>query len=435
MVIRGARQVGKSCLVQMFAKAHFEELIEINLEKDHLSRDDLGKGSTAAIVKQLELRLDRNITPGKTLLFLDEIQAAPAVFAKLRYFHEELPELHVIAAGSLLEFILEEHEFSMPVGRVEYLHLGPMMFSEFLLATGRSRWANFLNQYQMGDEFPNTLHDELIRMLQLYFCVGGMPKAVDVFAKSESLRECDIIKASLLETYIDDFAKYGGRVNHERLSTVFQAIPRMVGQKFRYVNVSREESARELAKALHMVELARVCYRVNHSASRGIPIDAEIKKNTFKLLFLDVGLLLSQCGLNLADLQDVEKLICVNKGALAEQLVGQHLLYREEPYRMPKLHYWARQKASSNAEIDYVIAVGDQIIPIEVKAGTAGSLRSLHQFVSERQLPMALRFNQDLPSAVNASGKLTSGGAYSYQLVSLPIYMIEQATRVVRSTQ
>ena len=419
----------------MFAKNQFDNFIEINLEKDRLSRYDLEQESVSEIIKRLALRLNCAITPGKTLLFLDEIQTAPSLFAKLRYFHEELPELHVIAAGSLLEFILEEHEFSMPVGRVEYLYLGPMTFSEFLLAVGKVRWAEFLDNFQLGEDFPASMHSELTHMLQLYFCIGGMPKAVDAFIKSDSLRESEIIKASIIETYIDDFAKYGRRVNHQRLLTVFHAVPRLVGQKFRYVNVSRDEAPREISKALHMLELARVFNRVNHSPSRGIPIDADIKQNIFKMLALDVGLLIYQCGLNLADIQDIDKLTCVNNGALAEQLIGQHLLYRKDLYRAPTLNYWSREKASSNAEVDYVIAVGTQILPIEVKAGATGSLRSLNQFVSERQLPLGLRFNNDLPSSVNAAGKLTNGNEYSYQLISLPHYMVEQTERIVRSIQ
>lgn len=433
LVIRGARQVGKSCLVQMFAREEFENLIEINLEKDHLSRDDFDRDSVKDIIKRVELRLNCKITSGKTLLFLDEIQAMPSLFAKLRYFYEELPELHVIAAGSLLEFMLEEHEFSMPVGRVEYLHLGPMTFMEFLLANGKNNWVDYLNSYQLSDEFPVSLHIELNYMLQLYFCVGGMPKVVDAYIKSDSLRASEIIKASIIETYIDDFSKYGRRVNHQRLLNVFHATPRLVGQKFRYVNVSRDETSRELSKALHMLELARVLTRVTHSASRGIPLDAEIKQHVFKLLVLDIGLLVYQCGLNLADIQDIDKLICVNNGALAEQFIGQHLLQRNELYRTPTIHYWSREKASSNAEVDYVIALGSLIVPVEVKAGTTGSLRSLHQFISERQLPIGLRFNKDIPSSVNASGKLLNGKKYSYELISLPLYMVEQAERIIRN--
>jgi predicted AAA+ superfamily ATPase len=433
LVIRGARQVGKSCLVQIFAKENFENFIEINFERDRVSRSDFEQESAFEIVKRLELRFNCNITPGKTLLFLDEIQAAPELFAKLRYFHEELPELHVITAGSLLEFMLEEHEFSMPVGRVEYFHLGPMSFSEFLLAAGKNSWGDFLDNYQLGDDFPNSLHHELSHMLQLYFCIGGMPKVIDTYIKSNSLRECDIIKGSIVETYIDDFAKYGRRINHQRLLHVFNAVPRMVGEKVRYVNISRDDSSREVSKALHLFESARVFSRVNHSASRGLPLDAEIKSNIFKLLVLDVALLVYQCGLNLADIQDIDKLTCINNGALAEQLIGQHLLYRKDLYRTPRIHYWARENPSSNAEIDYVIAVGSQIVPIEVKAGKTGSLRSLNQFIYERQLPLGLRFNMDIPSLVNSSGKLTNGNEYSFQLISLPLYMVEQAERMIKS--
>ncbi len=433
LVIRGARQVGKSSLVRIFAKESFENFIEINLESDIHLREEFSRGSAKEVISKIELRFNKDIIPGKTLIFLDEIQSAPSIFAKLRYFHEDFPEIHFIAAGSLLEFVLEEHKFSMPVGRVEYLHLGPMTFNEFLLAAGKVKWVEYMNNYSMGNSFPEFLHNDLLHALQRYIILGGMPKVIDAYIKGTSLRGCDIIKGSIIEIYIDDFSKYGKRINHQRLLKIFQTIPRLVGQKFRYVNISRNDAPKVLGKALHMLELARVCNRIIHSRCQGVPLGADIKDNVFKLLFLDIGLLLSQAGLNIAEQSDIDTIICTNNGALAEQFIGQHLLYMNEIYKTPQLYYWTREKASSNAEIDYVISSGMNIIPIEVKSGTTGSLRSLHQFIYKKELSLGVRLNRDLPSSVIASGKLTTGENYKYKLLSLPLYMIEQTKRIVKN--
>jgi len=417
----------------MFAETHFDQLLEINLEEhpqvgDHLLADDPHDALT-----RLELHFDRAIVPGKTLLFLDEIQAAPALFAKLRYFHERVPDLHIVAAGSLLEFVLDDHEFSMPVGRIEYLHLGPMAFSEFLLANGKSRLATYLREFTFPDGIPASIHQELLRLFRLFLVVGGMPKAIRTYVESRSLRECDIVKQSILSTYADDFRKYGKRVNHERVHRVFRAIPVNVGRKFRYVNVSRDERSSAIAQALRLLALARVCYPVQHTAAQGIPLGAEAKETTFKVLFLDVGLLLNACGLDALEVTETTDIMLVNSGAVCEQFVGQHLLYRRAPYREPELHYWTRQKPSSNAEVDYLIAVGTQILPIEIKAGTTGTLRSLHQFVRRRDLPLGVRVNLDSPSLGRARGRFPTGESYNYDLMSLPLYLVEEIDRLVRA--
>jgi uncharacterized protein len=432
LVVRGARQVGKSYLVRMFAEEHFDHFVEINLEEQPQLAELLLADTPQEALARLELFFDCDIVPGKTLLFLDEIQAAPELFARLRYFHERIPDLHVVAAGSLLEFVLQDHHFSMPVGRVEYLHLGPMKFSEFLRALGKTRLAASLRDFSLEDSIPPPIHQELLKLFRLFLVVGGMPKSVQTYVDSRSLRQCDIIKQSILSTYVDDFHKYGQRVNHSRVQRVFRAIPMSVGRKFRYVNVSREERSTAIAAALRLLELARVCHLVNHTAAQGIPLGAQTKETTFKVLFLDVGLLLSVCGIDALEVTEAEDLLLVNRGAVCEQFIGQHLQYRQEPYRDPELFYWTRQKPSSNAEIDYVVSVGSQIVPVEVKAGKTGSLRSLHQFVVQRELPLGVRICQDVPSLVFAKGQLPTKEAYGYDLMSLPLYLIEELERLVR---
>ena len=320
LVIRGARQVGKSYLVSAFAEKNFSDYIEINFEKDH-EIISLFSGTPEQIIKLLELRFNKTIDIENTLLFLDEIQAAPEVFAKLRYFYEDLPDLHIIAAGSLLEFILEEHTFSMPVGRIEYLHLGPMTFEEFLTANGKTMLAECIQNYSLSEELPDSVHSDLVTLFKTYLIIGGMPEAVQVYVETGSFYESEIVKESILGTYEDDFNKYASRVNHLLILNLFKKLPMIVGKKFKYVTIDRNERAQNIAKALHMLELAKITYRVKHSACNGVPLGSQVNEKKFKLIFLDVGLMAGACGLNMIDIEHVDDLMMINSGSLCEQFV------------------------------------------------------------------------------------------------------------------
>ncbi len=425
LVIRGARQVGKSHLVRDFAKQEFETFVEINLDEDQSVLPYFEHADPMETLRLLELHFEMSLPPSTTLLFLDEIQAAPQLLAKLRYFYEKLPLLHVVAAGSLLDFTLESHDFSMPVGRIEYLHLGPMKFSEFLLATGHEKLAFYVRSYKIGNEIPAPLHEKLSALLLSYIAVGGMPESVASFAENMSYRECDLIKDSLISTYKDDFSKYGKKANTQHILTVYDALPKLVGRKVKYVNISRDIRAADLSQALRMLSMARICHLVCHASCNGIPLGAEMDTSTFKPLFLDVGLLLSAFGLSMKDIPNPEALMLVNAGQICEQFVGQHLLYRQPMHKEPELHYWLREKPSSNAEVDYVIAQGPHIIPVEVKAGKTGTLRSLHQFTIEKKIGFAVKISPERPSLVKASGNMPDGRSYESQILNLPFYLIE----------
>ena len=315
----------------------------------------------------------------------------------------------------------------MPVGRTEYLYLGPMTFFEFLLATGNEKSYEFLCNYRIEDQIPEALHKKFDDFVKEYIVVGGMPESVQLYTESESFRECDMVKQAILATYKDDFNKYGRKVDLQTLLTVFNTLPRTVGQKLKYVNISRDIRSAEIQKALHLLTLARVCYPVHHTACNGIPLGSEVNRRVLKPLFLDVGLLLSACGLTMADIVEVGDLMLVNSGQVCEQFVGQHLLYRQEPYIEPELFYWLREKAASNAEVDYVISRGQKIIPVEVKAGKTGALRSLHQFSIEKKNNTAIRICSGSPSVVDAKGKMPNGDAYNTKIFSLPFYLVERA--------
>jgi len=431
LVIRGARQVGKTTLVRLFAERRLAGLAEIDFERHPDAASLFASKNPREILSLLEIHLGHRIVPGETLLFLDEIQAAPEVFASLRYFYEELPELHLIAAGSLLELVLEEPRFPVPVGRIEYLHLGPMDFEEFLVGVGHEGLARFLRDFHLGDEIPEAIHQQLLSWLWRFLVIGGMPDAVVAFAETGSYQESEAVKQSILATFRDDFGKYGAQADVGRLRKVFERLPQLVGERLKYVNVDREERSKDLAAALHLLTLARVATRVRHSSANQVPLGAEADERRSKLLCLDVGLMATASGLSLLDLEMSEDPMLVHRGSLCEQFVGQHLLYSGPSWEEPRLHFWQREKSGSAAEVDYVISQGRRIFPVEVKAGKTGTLKSLHVFVRQKGWDVAVRFNADRPSLVDAETALSAGPKTPFQLVSLPLYLVGQTRRIL----
>ena len=432
LIIRGVRQVGKTYLVRIFARQCFKGLLELNFEQHPEIADLFSSRTPKKIVQLLELQFNTSIEPGETLLFLDEIQAAPEVIATLRYFYEEIPELHIITAGSLLEFFLAEPTFSMPVGRIEYLHLGPMQFEEFLIAAKKDRLTSFLKDFVPGQDIAEPIHHQLMDMFRLFLVTGGMPEAVSVYLDNGSLQQCQSIKHSLLSTFQDDFNKYGKRIKSQHLQMLFKKIPLLAGSKFKYVHVDRNERPVDLSKALDMLCQARIAFKVRHSSCTGIPIGATVNDKLFKVLFADIGLLSTAAGLNLLDFEKAEDVMLVNSGAVCEQFIGQHLLFSQQFYQEPELYYWVREKKNASAEVDYVISEGPDIVPIEVKAGKSGTLKSLHLFLRENKRFLGIRFNSDRPSILDSQTSLPDGVNIPYRLMSLPLYMVGQCRRLIR---
>ncbi|WP_069470662.1 ATP-binding protein [Candidatus Marithrix sp. Canyon 246] len=430
LVIRGARQVGKSYLVRQFAQIYALDILEINFELNDDYIACFQSKDPKQIIVLLELKASQKIIPGKTLIFLDEIQTAPQVLASLRYFYEILPQLHIIAAGSLLDFILEEHSFSMPVGRIEYMHLGPLKFKDFLKAIGKEQLGEFIEQYDSSTPFFCVIHDELIKMFKLYLAIGGMPEAIQVYKDTGSLLEVDMIKQSILLSYRDDFSKYGRRFKHSIIQKVFKKLPFQIGQKLKYVNLDSNEKSSYLKNALHLLELAKIYYPVYHTAANGIPLRAQTNEKIQKPLFLDVGLLTKACGVNYAEIEAADEVTLINSGSMCEQFIGQHLLYAKPSYEEPELFYWCREKRQSSAEIDYILNYGSKIIPVEIKAGKTGTLKSLHVFIQEKQLDYGVRFNADIPSYCEIPISLPRASG-KFRLLSLPLYMVEELSRMV----
>lgn len=432
LIIRGARQVGKTYLVESFGRSNFEQVLTVNLEKHEALHQLFDQMEPKKIVEELGLFFDRSIVPGKTLLFLDEIQACPQAISALRYFYEEFSSLHVIAAGSLLDFTLREFKHSMPVGRIEYLHLYPMTFSEFLAALDQDRLAAWMDRYHLDEVFSPAAETKLKGLLRQYYFIGGMPGAVAAYRERRDLVSVQRELTSIVTTLQDDFAKYGTRAQQRNMRKVFGFIPKSIGKKIRYVKIDREARAKDLRAALELLELAGLVSLVRHSSANGVPLGAEAEGSWFKPLLLDIGLVSNLSGLRLPARTD---LLTAQEGALAEQLVGQELRALGPGFAESPLYYWHREAKNANAEVDYLWALNDVVIPVEVRAGTSGSLKSIHTFLAEKGRGFAVRFNMDRPSLGTFTVNLGSSRgrqSVTYKLLSLPLYLAGQMDRLVR---
>ena len=430
LVLRGARQVGKSTLVRRFAQNKGLVLNEINLEQ-HLFLNNLFKTlDIDSIIRELSALIGRNIQAPGAVLFLDEIQSTPYAIQSLRYFYEKKPDLPVISAGSLLEFALADHHFSMPVGRIEYYHLGPMTFKEFLAAV-EPELIQYLSEFRIDTSIPVIAHQKLIKHQREYLFVGGMPEAVLAFAEDSSLMEVRSVQRSIAETYQDDFSKYAKQKALALMQKVFRQVPRIIGQKVKYSNISKEDKSGNVKTVIDLLVKARICHQVFHSHCSGVPLNADISENVYKLLFMDVGMVAYLTGLDWISLQALDGHALVNEGKLAEQFIGQHLSNPLEPSR---LTYWLREGKSVNAEVDYVTAIGNQVIPIEVKSGKSGALKSLQQFALSKNAKLCVRFDMNPPDVrqMTYAARIDAGSIpVSYTLLSLPLYMIEELPRIL----
>ncbi len=432
LVLRGARQVGKTALVREFGNA-YQQYVEINFDETP-EKKSLFEGVTIdEAVQLIEADFGCKLVPNNTLIFLDEVQAAPNVLAMLRYFYEKRSDIHVIAAGSLLEFLLADHNVSMPVGRIEYCFLQPLTFEEFLGGLHQEPLLDYLESYAFEKEIPTAIHTKLMKLLQVYWLVGGMPEATSRWIETNDHREVQKVHASILQTYEDDFSKYRQRINPDVLRMVIKKVPTLVGEKVRYTNIDPHTTPSSLNSAIRALASARVISQIFHSAGNGVPLGAEVNEKRFKALFLDIGLLSTSLSIRLLDLHNADNLLFVNSGACAEQFVGQELLTANPSWIKPELFYWHREARGSNAEVDYLINNGPDVIPVEVKAGKTGSLRSLHTLMASKEGKLAVRFNADIPSMADISTEITQVGKAHYRLMSLPLYLTGQLNRLLNS--
>ncbi len=369
-MLRGARQVGKTWLVENILAKQFAGFVKIDLEK----RTDLHVHFAESleprkILGRLELTGGR-ITPGKTLLFFDEIQACPRAIMALRYFYEEIPELHVISAGSLLEFAFDE--ISFPVGRVQYLHLHPMTFYEYLLATGNEPMAEYtLTSPTCVDV---AIQQMILAELRNYFFVGGMPECVKTWRDSGSMVETFEVQSEILESYRDDFSKYRPRVDPTCLDAIFLKTAKRLGEQLKYTRLNEAHSGKTNHKGFDLLTKAGVINKIQACNPSGLPLGATANPKKFKAAMLDIGLMQRICQVPVDMELRQKNLLSMYRGKLAEQFVAQELF----AYHGRELYYWSREARSSNAEIDYLVVCNGNIYPIEVKSGPSGSLKSLH---------------------------------------------------------
>ncbi len=375
LILRGARQVGKTFSLKEFGKNSFDNIAVVDLERNpgwhRLFQGDINAKSICA---DLEILLRQKITPGKTLLFIDEIQACPRAITALRYFYEELPDLHVAAAGSLLEFALKDVSF--PVGRIQFLQLYPLCFAEYLEAIGNTEAA----QTVLGDpmQVSQSVHDYLCEELRKYFFVGGMPESVKAYAQSGSMQESFEVQKEIIESYRMDFAKYTPHVDRYCLDSVFRTLSQSVGRQIKYARLAEGYSNPTLKKAFDLLCLANVVRKVSSANPEGLPLGATSSSKIFKAVMIDIGLMQNLSGMSVDIEYAKSDLLNIYRGAMAEQFVGQEMTVSQKG----ELHYWDRKAKSSSAEVDYLAVLDDKIHPVEVKSGASGRLKSLHLFMN-----------------------------------------------------
>jgi predicted AAA+ superfamily ATPase len=406
LILRGARQVGKSWLINEFGKG-FDYFLKIDFDATPKAKSIFSsQDSLSYLITNLEIYAKQKIVPGKTLLFLDEIQECPEAINVLRLFKEDLPGLHVIAAGSLLDFILEK--VGMPVGRVQFMYLYPLSFGEFLTATDQDDLRNHI----MRSNISPAIHDHILEMLKTYMWLGGMPAVIDAWIKYKKFTLCQELQDEIIAAYSQDFYKYAKHRNIEFITKIFESIPMQLGKKFKFSNVDNEVRSVNLKAALMLLNTAGVAHLCYHSASHEQPLGATKDEKKFKTFLFDIGLAQRMLGLVLEDWQ-FKALQIKNLGGIAEQFIAQELIAYSSVKDKAELYYWHRESKSSNAEVDFVVIKNQQIVPIEVKAGATGHLRSMHSFLNEHK---------------NSSyGLKISENAFSEHgnLVEIPLYGIE----------
>jgi predicted AAA+ superfamily ATPase len=361
LIVRGARQVGKTYSVGQSGKDCFDALAVVNLERNpDWHRIFEGNLHPKRICADLEIVLQQKIVPGKTLLFIDEIQACPRAITALRYFYEELPDLHVIAAGSLLEFAMKN--ISFPVGRVQFSRLHPLCFAEYLQATDNNEAANIV----LGFPQPvsETIHEFLCKELRRYFFVGGMPESILAYVETGSMRESFEVQAEICDTYRLDFSKYSPHADKYCLNAVLTTVAQSVGQQIKYSRLADGYSNPTLKKAFNLLSLANIISKVPSVDPPGLPLGATAAAKIFKALMVDIGLMRHLTGMPVDVEYGKADLLNIYRGAMAEQFVGQEMALSQKD----DLYYWSRRAKSSSAEVDYLAIIDGRIHPVEVKS-------------------------------------------------------------------
>lgn len=420
LLLRGARQVGKSTAVKHLGES-FDYFINANFEK----QPELKSLFTAGIgVREIANRIgalySTPVEAGKTLLFLDEIQACPEAIHALWAFREDYPTLHVIAAGSLLEFALKQMP-SFGVGRIRSLFMYPMSFDEWLQANGKREWLRIKQEASPSHPLFEAMHLQLQQSFRSYLIVGGMPAAVVIWVETGDYRECAIELNDVVQTYYDDFSKYAEKVDTMLLRNTLQSVVMQIGKKFTYSHVEGGYRTEDVKRALRLLCDSGLITIVQHTAANGLPLGAEVNEKYRKYIYMDSGLLLRILDLDFSGANELTQQILigtatdlVNKGNLTEMVAGLELTKYSNPQARPELFYWENTNNGASSEIDYVLSRQMQIVPLEVKAGTSGKMKSLRLFMEKKHIQRAVR------CSLENFGQLDDG------IDIIPLYAISQ---------
>ncbi|MDR2233530.1 MAG: AAA family ATPase [Tannerella sp.] len=391
LLLRGARQVGKSSAVRHLAK-QFDYFLEINFEEDKRAREVFENVNLTPqlLCERLYARYDTPIIEGKTLLFFDEIQACIPAISSLRFFYEKMPDLHVIAAGSLLEFALEEVP-SFGVGRIRSMFMYPFSFAEFLEANGATGLLTAINRANPNNPLDETLHQRALYLLKLFMIIGGMPAVVAEYVNKKDLRLCQHALDDLIMSLRDDFAKYKKRIPAVQISAAFDSVIRQSSRKFVYTDKEQVYSAYQIKNAVELLIMAGLVIPVMHTSANGLPLGASLNPKYRKLMLLDTGVFQRTLGLQLSDILLNDDFDVINKGGIAEMFVGMELLKSGSVYQSGHLFYWQREEKNAFAEVDYVVQKDMDIVPVEVKSGKQGKMQSMYLFMKEKDSKMGIR--------------------------------------------
>ena len=397
VLLRGARQVGKSTAIRHLGES-FKYFVEINLEKQPdyigLFKKDI---DVKRIVPQMAAMCGTPIIANETLLFIDEIQESQEAIMALRYFKEDMPDLHVVAAGSLLEFVLDDIP-TFGVGRIHSMYMFPMTFDEFLQANGEQLLLDARRQANADSPLPTPLHDKLVGLVRTFMLVGGMPESVAKWAETHDYLQCQEVQDDIITGYEADFPKYKKKVDPQLLVATMRSAATQATNKFVYSQVAGGYKTAEVKKALDLLIKAGILIPVTHTDGNGLPLGDEADESYRKMLLLDTGLMLRLLNMSMGDISSITTHILtataadlVNKGPMAEMLAGLEELHYLSPNIRHDLFYWVRQAKNSLAEIDYLLSRDMKVLPLEVKAGVQGGMKSLWDFMRDKKLSQAIR--------------------------------------------
>jgi uncharacterized protein len=390
LLVRGARQVGKSSAVRNLA-THFDYFLELNFELDREAALLFSSVTDPVqLVEKLSILYQKPVLEGKTLVFLDEIQACPAAISSLRFFYEKMPNLHVVAAGSLLEFALSEIP-TFGVGRIRSVFMHPFSFEEFLMASGERALVELIRKSDPEAPMEMPFHTKLENHFRTFLILGGMPEVVAGYVQGKTLLETQAVLDDLLISYRTDFAKYKNRVPAQRIRQVFESVAVQMGGKFVFTRGGEGLNLKQVKEALDLLILSGLVIPVFHSSGNGIPLGAEANPKKQKMLLLDTGLFQRILGLKISDLLLEKNFNMVNKGAIAELFVGLEWLKSRNPFHQENVYYWSRESGNGNAEVDYLMEIRGEVIPVEVKSSGSGSMQSLHLFLKEKNKEKGIR--------------------------------------------